>query len=59
MKIKMMWKIITGRETSMERAQRAIKGVRKRSKWLGERPFGDKHGYGGDDYNDSRYGSPQ
>lgn len=47
-------------ESELEYAKRrAIPSARGRSRWLGERPFSDKHGYDGDDYNDSRYGSPQ
>lgn len=45
--IKMWWRVITRRETPMERAQRAIKGAKKDSAWLAERPFSDKYGYDG------------
>lgn len=47
MNLKQMWRIVTRRETPMERARRAIKGARRYSKWLGKRPFSDKYGYGG------------
>jgi hypothetical protein len=58
MNLRQLWRIITKQETPMERGRRAVKGARRYSKWLGERPFGDKHGYGGSDYNDPKYGSP-
>ena len=45
--IRTWWRIITCQETPMEKAQRAIKGAKKDSQWLGERPFSDKYGYGG------------
>jgi hypothetical protein len=47
MRLKQLWRIITKKETPMERAQRAIRGARRDSKWLSERPFSDKYGYGG------------
>lgn len=58
MNLRTFWRIITKKKTPLEKARRAIRGARKHSRWLGERPFSDKNGYG-DDYNDSRYGSPQ
>lgn len=55
MNLRVLWKIITRRETPLERARRAIRGARRDSKWLGERPFSDKYGYGDDGVESSRF----